>query len=133
MNGYLLDTDICIRVLRRKSPAARERLEAEAGRLFMSAITLAELTFGGLKSGQVERAADEIHNLSVHLTVLPFDAFAIADYAAIRLHLERGGQRIGPNDLLIAAQARAAGLVMVTGNRREFDRVPGLDVETWLV
>lgn len=133
MNGYLLDTDICIRVLRRKSAAARERLDAEAGRLFMSAITLAELTFGGLKSGQVERAAEEIHGLSVHMTVLPFDESAAADYAAIRLHLERAGERIGPNDLLIAAQARSLGLVMVTGNRREFDRVPDLKVETWLL
>jgi tRNA(fMet)-specific endonuclease VapC len=133
LNGYLLDTDICIRILRRKSASARERLDAESGRLFMSVITLAELTFGGLKSGQIERASQEIQNLALHLMVLPFDASATDDYAAIRLYLERSGHKIGPNDLLIAAQARAAGLVMVTGNRREFDRVPGLAVENWLV
>ncbi len=99
----------------------------------MSVITLAELTFGGLKSGQIERASQEIQNLALHLMVLPFDASATDDYAAIRLYLERSGHKIGPNDLLIAAQARAAGLVMVTGNRREFDGVPGLAVENWLV
>lgn len=65
--------------------------------------------------------------------VVPFDTSAIHAYAAIRLVLERDGTPIGPNDLLIAAQAKAAGLVMVTGNRREFDRVPGLTVETWSV
>lgn len=99
----------------------------------MSVITLAELTFGGLKSDHADRAAEEIRSLASHVAVLPFAPSAIGDYAAIRLHLERSGARIGPNDLLIAAQARSENLVMVTGNRREFDRVPGLAVETWLI
>lgn len=133
MTGYLLDTDICVHVLRRKSESARQRLDTAPGRLFMSTVTLAELMFGGLKSHRPDRAALEIDALAGQMTILPFDAAAASAYAAIRLALERAGTPIGPNDMLIAAQAKAAGLVMVTGNRREFDRVPGLTVETWAV
>jgi tRNA(fMet)-specific endonuclease VapC len=133
LTGYLLDTDFCVHVLRRKSVSARARLVDAPGDLFMSTVTLAELMFGGLKSHRPDRAALEIEALAGQMTVLPFDAAAAAAYAAIRLALERAGTPIGPNDMLIAAQAQAAGLVMVTGNRREFDRVPGLAVETWSV
>ncbi|MBX9989222.1 PIN domain-containing protein [Phreatobacter oligotrophus] len=133
MTGYLLDTDICVHILRRKSVSARERLDHAAGDLFMSTVTLAELIFGGLKSHRPDRAAQEIEALAGRMTILAFDAAAASAYAAIRLDLERAGTPIGPNDMLIAAQAQSAGLIMVTGNRREFDRVPGLTVETWLV
>lgn len=132
MTRYLLDTDICIHVLRRKSPVLQARLPTMADRLFVSVITLAELTFGGLKSRHPERAEREIATFASNLVVVPLTRDIVADYAEIRLKLERTGSLIGPNDLLIAAQARAAGLVMVTGNRREFDRVPGLTVESWL-
>jgi tRNA(fMet)-specific endonuclease VapC len=133
LTGYLLDTDICVHVLRRKSESARQRLDTAPGRLFMSTVTLAELMFGGLKSHRPDRASLEIEALAGQMTILPFDTTAASTYAAIRLDLERASTPIGPNDLLIAAQALAAGLIMVTGNRREFDRVPGLTVETWLV
>ena len=133
MNGYLLDTDICVHAMRDRLPILRERFNRERGKLFISVITQAELAFGSLKSSDPARNDARLARLLEQLTVLSFESSVIADYAAIRLHLERSGRRIGPNDLLIAAQARAAGFVMVTANRREFDRVPGLTVENWLV
>jgi tRNA(fMet)-specific endonuclease VapC len=119
--------------MRDRLPALRERFNHERGRLFISVVTQAELAFGSLKSSDPPRNDARLARLVEHLSILPFGSAAVDDYAAIRLHLERSGSRIGPNDLLIAAQARAASLVMVTGNRREFDRVPGLVVENWLV
>lgn len=133
MNGYLLDTDICVHAMRDRLPVLRGRFNRERGRMFISVITQAELAFGSLKSSDPPRNDARLASLLEQLTILGFESSATDDYAAIRLHLERSGQKIGPNDLLIAAQARAAGLVMVTGNRREFDRVPGLKVENWLV
>lgn len=132
MNSYLLDTDICVHAMRDRLPVLRERFNRERSGLFISVIAQAELAFGSLKSSDPPRNNARLARLLEHLTVLNFEASAITDYAAIRLHLERAGQRIGPNDLLIAAQARSLGLVMVTANRREFDRVPGLTVETWV-
>jgi len=131
--GYLLDPDVCIHAMRDRLPALRDRFGREEGRLAISVITLAELTFGSLKSSDPARNDARLAALVERLVVLPFESSAIPAYAAIRLALERAGTPIGPNDMLIAAQAMAAGLVMVTGNRREFDRVPGLTVETWAV
>lgn len=133
MSGYLLDTDVCVHAMRDRLPVLRERFSGEEGRLFISVITLAELAFGSLKSSDPARNDARLAALVARLVVLPFDAAAASAYAAIRLDLERAGTPIGPNDMLIAAQAQSAGLIMVTGNRREFDRVPGLTVETWLV
>ena len=133
MSGYLLDTDVCVHAMRDRLPVLRERFSGEEGRLFISVITLAELAFGSLKSSDPARNDARLAALVARLVVLPFDAAAASAYAAIRVALERAGTPIGPNDMLIAAQAQSAGLIMVTGNRREFDGVPGLTVETWLV
>ena len=133
MSGYLLDTDVCVHAMRDRLPVLRERFSGEEGRLFISVITLAELAFGSLKSSDPARNDARLAALVARLVVLPFDAAAASAYADIRVALERAGTPIGPNDMLIAAQAQSAGLIMVTGNRREFDRVPGLTVETWLV
>lgn len=119
--------------MRDRLPILRERFNRERGGLFISVITQAELVFGSLKSSDPQRNDARLASLSRLLTILPFDSGAVGDYAEIRLALERSGRRIGPNDLLIAAQARAAGLVMVTGNVREYGRVDGLRVENWLV
>lgn len=119
--------------MRDRLPVLRQHFAAAADRMFISTITEAELAFGCAKSSDPPRNERRLARLRERLTVLPFDTPSAYEYAQIRLVLERTGRKIGPNDLLIAAQARAADLVMVTGNRREFDRVPGLKVETWLV
>lgn len=129
---YLLDTNICIAVMKRRPRALLERLNAAADVLAVSAITEAELRFGVAKSTQPQQYALVLANFLARLSVLPFGDTATWHYGEIRAFLERAGMPIGANDLFIAAHARSLDAVLVTNNRREFDRVPGLTVEDWL-
>ena len=132
MLRYLLDTNVCIRVLRDRPPEARERFNLEADSLCISAVVLTELLHGAAKSSRPEHHRAEVERFAARLEVLPFDDIA-ADHAAdIRATLERKGQPIGGYDLLIAGHARSRGLTVVTGNLVEFGRVDGLRCEDWL-
>jgi tRNA(fMet)-specific endonuclease VapC len=132
MLRYLLDTNVCIRVLRDRPPEARERFNLEADSLCISAVVLTELLHGAAKSSRPEHHRAEVERFAARLEVLPFDDVA-ADHAAdIRATLERKGQPIGGYDLLIAGHARSRGLTIVTGNLVEFGRVDGLRCEDWL-
>ena len=91
----------------------------------------AELRFGAEKSGS-SKLADRIDLILSALEILPVEAPADRHYGEIREQLARQGTPIGPNDLLIAAQALALNLTVVTANVQEFSRVPGLGVENWL-
>ena len=131
MLRFLLDTNLCIRVLRDRSPSLRDRFNRDADGLAISTIVLTELLHGAAKSARPEHNRREIENFAARLEVLPFDA-AAADHAAdIRASLERQGRSIGGYDVLIAGHARSRGLIVVTGNRGEFDRVDGLRCEDW--
>ncbi|MBC7954203.1 MAG: tRNA(fMet)-specific endonuclease VapC [Rhodospirillaceae bacterium] len=132
MLRYMLDTNLCIRVLRDRPPALRERFNAEAASLCISTVTLAELLYGAEKSLHPSQARQDVEAFAARLDVLPFGAEAAGHYAEIRAELERKGQVIGPYDLMIAGHARSRGLVVVTGNLREFTRVAGLRAEDWL-
>ena len=110
--------------------AQRLRAIGDAG-LAVSIITAAELRFGAAKSGS-RRLLARVEAILDALDVLPFDVPADAEYASVRVELEASGQPIGPNDLLIAAQARSLGTTIVTANVNEFRRVRGLAVENWL-
>jgi tRNA(fMet)-specific endonuclease VapC len=129
---YLLDTNVCIRVLRDRPQSARQRFRAEAPHLCISSVVLHELHFGAARSDDPARAAEALDRFASQLAVLPFDSDAAAHAADIRAFLEAAGQRIGPFDTLIAGHARSRGLIVVTGNLREFQRVPGLRCEDWL-
>lgn len=129
----LLDTNVCIRVLRDRPQAARERFRSESASLCISSIVLHELLFGAARSDRPALAVLEVEDLASRLTVLPFDSEAAAHAGEIRATLENAGQRIGPYDALIAGHARSRGLIVITGNLREFQRVPGLHCEDWLV
>jgi tRNA(fMet)-specific endonuclease VapC len=132
MLRYLLDTNFCIRVLRDRPPALRDRFNRAADSLCISTIVLAELLHGGAKSARPDHHRGEVERFAARLEVLPFDADA-ADHAAdIRARLERRGQTIGGYDVLIAGHARSRGLVVVTGNLGVFNRVDGLRCEDWL-
>lgn len=132
MLRYLLDTNLCIRVLRDRPPELRERFNREAESLCISTIVLSELLHGAAKSGRPEYNRTEVERFAARLDILPFDEPA-ADHAAdIRATLERRGQPIGGYDLLIAGHARSRGLTVVTGNLSEFGRVEGLRCEDWL-
>lgn len=128
----MLDTSICIRVLRDRPQSARTRFAAEASGLCISVVTLGELLHGAAKSNDPIGKRTEVERLAARLEVLPFDADAAAHFADIRADLERRGQVIGPYDLMIAGHARSRGLIVVTGNLKEFRRVDGLRSEDWL-
>jgi len=131
MLRYLLDTNLCIRVLRDRPAGLRERFNREADGLCISTIVLTELLHGAAKSAKPAANRQEVARFASRLDVLPFDADA-ADHAAdIRANLERRGQTIGGYDLLIAGHARSRGLIVVTGNLGEFRRVDGLRCEDW--
>lgn len=98
----------------------------------ISAITLSELEYGAAKSSNPQKNQAAIMQLLLVLEVLPFDDRASMEYGGIRAYLEKQGTPIGPLDTLIASHARAEGLVLVTNNVREFERVPGLRVENWV-
>lgn len=129
---YLLDTDVVSDVARRpQGPAAQRLLQAGVDRVAISIVTACEIRFGLAKSGS-HRLARRLGQVLAELQILPLEPPADAHYAAIRSTLERAGTPIGPNDLLIAAHARALKLTLISGNQREFARVPGLRVESWL-
>ena len=129
---YLLDTNICIYIAHRKPPhllARFDRLHPEEAAI--SVITFGELQYGAAKSVRREEVLRGLEELVSLLPVLPVPASAGVEYGVARAALEARGQPIGGNDLWIAAHARAAGLILVTNNEREFRRVPGLAVENW--
>jgi tRNA(fMet)-specific endonuclease VapC len=132
MLRYMLDTNLCIRVLRERPSQVRERFNQEADGLCTSTIVLTELLHGAAKSARPEHHRREVERFAGRLDVLAFDASA-ADHAAdIRAALERQGRPIGGYDVLIAGHARSRGLIVVTGNLAEFGRVAGLRCEDWL-
>lgn len=100
--------------------------------LCISAVTLAELEFGMEYSSNPARNEQALIRFLVPLTVLPFDAAAATEYGKIRAYLQKKGTLIGALDMLIAAHARAEGLILVTNNVREFERVPELQIENWV-
>ncbi len=132
MLRYALDTDLCIHVLRHRTVRLREKFNAEADGLCISTIVLTELLHGAAKSQRPVETRREVERFVARLEVLPFDADAAAHAADIRAALERQAQGVGGYDVLIAGHARSRGLVVVTGNLREFRRVEGLRCEDWL-
>lgn len=132
MQRWLLDTNLCIRVLRDRPAGLRERFNREADALCISSIVLTELLYGAEKSARPAENRRTVEQFAARLTVLPFDDAAAAHAGNIRATLERQGQPIGGYDVLIAGHARSRGLVVVTGNLREFTRVEGLRSEDWL-
>jgi tRNA(fMet)-specific endonuclease VapC len=131
MSGYMLDTDVCALALRERSFDLQNMFAMHAEDLCLSTIVLNELLVGAAKSMWPERRRHDVDHFASRMKVLPFDV-AAADHAAdIRANLERQGRMIGNYDVLIAGHARSRGLVIVTGNTREFQRVDGLRCENW--
>lgn len=130
---YMLDTNICIYAIKNKPEQVLKRLKEKLSNgLCISAITLAELEHGVARSAQKARNAISLmHFLSI-LAVMPFDDLAAAEYGNICAWLQTQGTPIGTMDMLIAAHAKSEGLVLVTNNVREFERVPDLAIENWV-
>lgn len=133
MLRYLLDTNIVIYVLKRRPLEVLPRFNANANRMAISSITLAELMHGAERSQRVSDNLSVIEDFCSRIEVLAYGAKAAQHYGAIRAALEKLGQPIGVNDLHIAGHARSEGLVLVTNNVSEFERVPALELENWVV
>jgi tRNA(fMet)-specific endonuclease VapC len=127
---FLLDTDTCIEVIKEREPALSRVRTMSPDDLAISAMTLAELRYGALKSRDPARSLARIEALlSAPIAIAEFGMDAARHHAEIRLALR--SHPIGERDLVIAATARAAGLVVVTHNTRHFERVPDLEIDDW--
>ncbi|AYQ57168.1 type II toxin-antitoxin system tRNA(fMet)-specific endonuclease VapC [Bathymodiolus thermophilus thioautotrophic gill symbiont] len=132
MNKYLLDTNICIYVMKRKPIDLLEIFNENAGQMAISSITLSELIHGVEKSQQQKNNRLILEDFVSHLNVLDYTQKSAQQYGIIRADLEKKGVIIGVNDLHIAGHSISEGLILVTNNEKEFKRVHGLKVENWV-
>ena len=129
---YMLDTNICIYVMKLYPLELREKFNTLAEQLCISSITLGELHYGAEKSARRVENLAAIQHFTARLDVLPFADKAAAHYGQVRAELERAGTPCGPHDLQIGGHARSEGLIVVTNNMREFSRMPGVRAENWV-
>jgi tRNA(fMet)-specific endonuclease VapC len=130
---FMLDTDSCIALIKRKPGNMLDKLTSYApGDVGLSTVTLAELRYGVAKSAQKETNAGALDEFLLPLEIADFGEAAADAYGEVRAALEKAGTPIGPLDTQIGAHALSLGSVLVTHNTREFRRVPGLAVEDWL-
>jgi tRNA(fMet)-specific endonuclease VapC len=128
----MLDTNICIYVIKRKPLEALSKFNEHSGQLAISSITLSELIHGAEKSEFIERNLRTVEDFCSRLEVLSYSEKAAAHYGSIRADLEKKGQVIGVNDLHIAGHARSEGLILVSNNLKEFTRVEALRTDNWI-
>ena len=131
MLTHLLDTNVCIHALKRHNREVETRFTEHSGRMALSDISLYELFHGAQRYEDPSRRLNIIEAFVSRLEILPFDSRAALHAGQIRADLERKGQMIGAYDIMIAGCARSQGLILVTGNIREFERVDGLRLENW--
>ncbi|MDN3526601.1 tRNA(fMet)-specific endonuclease VapC [Halomonas sabkhae] len=131
MLKYMLDTNICIFTIKNKPAQVREAFQQHRERLCISTVTLMELIYGAEKSGHPDHNLHVVESFAARLEVLQYDRDAAAHTGQLRAELARSGKPIGPYDQMIAGHARSMGLVVVTNNLSEFQRVPGIRLEDW--
>ena len=130
---YLLDTNICIYIIKKKPEEVRQRfLKIPMGQIGISSITLAELHYGVCKSMHPEKNLRALNQFLVSLEIYDFDFYSAIEYGEVKGDLDRKGLPIGPLDTLIAAHAKRLEFTLVTNNEKEFTRVVGLKVENWV-
>lgn len=131
MLKYLLDTNIVIYTMKNRPQQVKKHFERHDSQMAISTVTLGELVFGAEHSQRVEQNLADIEAMVARLEVLPFDTKAAYHFGQIRARLYRLGRPIGPYDMMIAGQAIASGLKLVTNNVKDFQRIPGLLLEDW--
>jgi tRNA(fMet)-specific endonuclease VapC len=129
---HLLDSDVVVEAMRGRSRLVERRMLAHEGAMAMSSITVSELRYGAQRSSNPTLSLEALDQVQAYIAVVDFDPAAANAAGDLRAALAKRGEPMGPYDVLIAGQAKAAGLVLATGNAREFRRVRGLDVENWL-
>lgn len=132
MLKYMLDTNIVIYTIKNRPKQVREAFKQHENRMCISAVTLGELIYGAERSSQTERNLADIEGLVARLEVASFEEHAAEHFGQLRAELFGIGQPIGPYDMMIASHARAMGLILVSNNMKEFERVPGLRVVNWV-
>ena len=132
MLAYMLDTNICIYVMKNYPLSLLEKFNALSEQLCISSITRGELHYGAEKSARRVDNLIAIQHFVARLDVLPFEVKAAAHYGQVRAELERAGAPCGPHDMQIGGHARSEGLIVVTNNMREFGRMPGIRAENWV-
>lgn len=132
MLKYLLDTNIVIYTMKNRPIEVRDAFNAHEGQLAISSVTLMELTYGAEKSNNPSKNTQVIESFAARLAVLDYDKAAAQHTGQIRAELAKAGKPIGPYDQMIAGHARSLGLIVVTNNVGEFERVPGLRLENWV-
>ncbi len=132
MIKYMLDTNIIIYTIKNRPAHVREAFKKHDNQMCISSVTYGELIYGAERSSQPERNLADIEGLVARLEVMSFDHRAAEHFGQLRAELYGIGQPIGPYDMMIAGHARADGLILVTNNLKEFERVPGLRLENWV-
>lgn len=130
---YMLDTNICIYLIKKKPAVVLERFrQTDISEISISSITLSELFYGVSKSSKPEQNFIALTQFVAPLEILPFGGEAAQYYGDLRAHLEKQGTPIGSLDMLIAAHAISTPTTLVTNNEKEFQRVPNLNIENWV-
>ena len=130
---YMLDTNICIYVIKHKPETVFQKLQnTNPEDVCISSVTYAELVHGVEKSAAVEKNRLALSMLLANMEILDFDVDAADCYGKIRAALEKKGTPIGTLDMMIAAHAQSLGYTVVTNNVKEFSRVSALKIENWV-
>ena len=131
---YLLDTNICIYAMKDKYPALSKKLfQIPPSDIFISSVTVSELEYGCSKSNWENRSRNVMNLFLSAFTILPFDEKDARIAGRVRAELMKSGTPIGPYDIQIAAQGLSRGLTVVTHNTKEFERIPELKLEDWVL
>lgn len=132
MIRYLLDTDTVIFAIKNRPKPLRQKFNRFQGQMTISSVSWGELVYGVERSSQPKRNLEDIESLGARIEIMPFDLMSANHFGQIRAELYRIGAPIGPYDMMIAGQARAHGLILVSNNVKEFEKVPGLMLENWV-
>ena len=131
--AYMLDTNICIYIIKRKPEKVLQKFKLiSIDELNISMITVAELEYGARKSFNPEKNLVALRLFLLPFNLLDFDYNAVIEYGIIRADLESKGTPIGALDTLIAAHAKSLNCTLVTNNEKEFVRINGLQIENWV-
>ena len=133
MNKVMLDTNICIYLIKNKPIEVKEKFnDYEVGEICISSITVSKLYYGVYKSQMIEKNLQALALFLAPLNIVDYNEKASIEYGKIRAGLESAGKVIGSLDTLIAAHALSLGVTLVTNNTKEFERVNGLKLENWI-
>ena len=132
MLTFMLDTNIAIHVIKQRPIAALNKFNQYAARICVSSITVAELYFGAENSQNMAKNLVQVDDFLSRLVILDYGSQAASHYGNIYADLTKKGNVISENDMHIAGHARSRGLILVTNNLREFERVEGLRLDNWV-